>query len=217
MTGSVPQLGFIDPLQPEHTGYLHKVIAPRDLPKGSEYSIILDKNVSAKGTLAFMLDKPHGVDGDSLGHHMNVKFDVPKFAQKFFYDHKEIDEATYLKLKNFENAAKPVRIAGKVLLATGIVLDAIELGAAIYDDVKDSDNFVEKKTVSTAVEIGIRWTGSVLGAQKGAAVGAVIGSAFPVVGTAVGGAIGGVLGGIGGAYLGGWIGECVVDITWLYE
>ena len=33
----------------------------------------------------------------------------------------------------------------------------------------------------------------------------------------VGGAVGGVLGGIGGSYLGGWIGECVVDITWLYE
>ena len=148
---------------------------------------------------------------------MNVKFDVPQKYQKFFYDHKEISESTYLKLKNFENAAKSVRIAGKVLLVMGIALDILELGTAIYDDIKDSDNFVEKKTVSTAVEIGSRWTGSVLGAQKGAAVGAVIGSAFPVVGTAVGGAIGGVLGGIGGAYLGGWLGECVVDITWLYE
>jgi phage tail tape-measure protein len=99
----------------------------------------------------------------------------------------------------------------------GSALDVIELGTTIYEDVKDANNFPEKGTVSTAVEIGGRWTGSVLGAQKGAAVGAVIGSAFPVVGTAVGGAVGGVLGGIGGSYLGGWIGECVVDITWLYE
>ena len=164
-----------------------------------------------------MLDKPHGVDGKPVGYHMNVEFDVPQKYQKFFYNHKEISESTYLKLKNFKDVAKPIRIAGKVLLVMGIALDAIELGTAIYDDVKDADNFIEKRTVSTAVEIGSRWTGSVLGAQKGAAVGAAIGSAFPVVGTAVGGAIGGVIGGVGGAYLGGWIVECVVDITWLYE
>jgi len=217
ISGAVPQLGFIDPLQPEHTGYSHKIIVPRDLPKGSEYSIILDKNISSKNKRVFMLDKPHGVDGNPVGYHMNVEFNVPKKFQKFFYDHKEIDESTYLKLKNFKNAAKPVRIAGKVLLVMGVALDVIELGTAIYEDAKDSNNFPEKETVSTAVEIGSRWTGSVLGAQKGAAVGAVIGSAFPVVGTAVGGAVGGVLGGIGGSYLGSWIGECVVDITWLYE
>lgn len=216
LSGSVPALGFIDPLQPEYTGYSHKVVT-KNLPKGKEYSIILDKNHSPKGTRAFMLDKPHGVKGKPVGYHMNVEFDVPKKFQKFFYDHKEISESTYLKLKNFRNVAKPVRIAGKVLLAAGIALDTIELGTAIYEDVKDADHFPEKSTVTTAVEIGSRWTGSILGAQKGAAVGAVIGSAFPVVGTAVGGAVGGVLGGIGGSYVGGWIGECLVDITWLEQ
>lgn len=216
LSGAVPQLGFIDPLQPEHTGYSHKIVT-KNLPKGKEYSIILDMNNSPKGTRAFMLDKPHGVKGNPVGYHMNVEFDVPKFAQKFFYNHKEIHESTYLKLKNFKNVAKPVRIAGKVLLAMGSVLDAIELGTAIYEDVKDADNFPEKRTVSTAIEIGGRWTGSVLGAQKGAAVGAVIGSAFPVVGTAIGGTIGGILGGVGGSYLGGWLGESIVDITWLEQ
>ena len=145
---------------------------------------------------------------------MNVEFDVPKTFQKYFYNHKEIDESAYLKLKNFKDIAKPIRIAGKVLLATGIALDAIELGTAIYEDIKDSDNFPEKETVSTAVEIGSRWTGSVLGAKAGAIAGATVGSAFPVIGTAVGGAVGGLIGGIVGSCTFSKLGEYVVDITW---
>ncbi len=164
-----------------------------------------------------MLDRPHKVDGMPFGYHMNVEFDVPKTFQKYFYNHKEIDEATYFKLKNFKNVAKPIRIGGKILLAMGAALDAAELGTAIYDDIKDSDNFLEKETVSTAFEIGGRWTGSALGAKGGAILGATIGSAFPVVGTAVGGVVGGLVGGIAGSYAGGWFGEYVIDITWLEQ
>jgi len=229
LSGAVPALGFIDPLQSEVSGYSHKFkkrtrptgeVAERyhvsDLPEKYDASVIL-KRVGNKKELAFMLDQPHKVDGDIAGYHMNVHVDVPERLQRYFYNHKEINESTYLKLKNFKNVAKPVRFAGKILLATGIVLDVVELGVAVLNDVKDSNNFPEKGTVSTAIEIGSRWTGSALGAKGGAMLGAAAGSALlpiPIVGTAVGGAIGGFLGGVGGSYAFSALGEYVVDVTW---
>ena len=178
------------------------------------FPIILNKNSLFKDKRAFMLDKPHTVDGKKIGYYMNVEFDVPKAFQKYFCNHKKIDESIYLKLKNFKDTEKLIRIAGKALLITGIALDAIELGTAISEDIKDSDNFLEKGTVSTAVEIGSRWTGFVLGAKAGAIAGATVGSTFPVIGTAAGGAVGGLIGGIVGSCTFSKLGEYVVDITW---
>ena len=226
LSGSVPTLGFIDPLQPNVTGYRH-ILADKNRPRGRaaevynvdslpkkyKASVILNKP-GHKG-VAFMLDHPHIIDGGIEGYHMNVHVDVPPQLQKYFYNHKEITESTYLKLHNFKNVAKPIRIAGRVVLVMGIVLDAVELGMAVYEDVKDSDNFPEKETVSTALEIGGRWTGAALGAKGGAMLGATIGTTIaPVLGTAIGGVVGGLIGGIAGSYALGAIAEYAIDVTW---
>lgn len=65
-----------------------------------------------------------------------------KLAKKL--DHIEISETAYNLLKNFDNTAKVVRIAGKTLLVAGIVADTISLGQAINEDLNDADKKLAK-------------------------------------------------------------------------
>ena len=198
-TGSLPVAGVINPLQSNLTGISHKVISGRKptgsiadyyhidgIPSPNRYSVVLQKTNDGMKPI-FRLDHPHYEDGIPLPYHMNVDMDVPKFAKNYFYNHKEISESTYLRLKDFKNASKYIRVAGKALLATGVALDALELGTTIDADLKDADRKLGKKTLSAAASIGGSWAGAALGAKGGAMLGAVAGTAFfPFVGTAMG-------------------------------
>ena len=229
-TGSLPVAGVINPLQSDLTGISHKVISGRKptgsianyyhingIPSPNRYSVIVQKTNDGMKPI-FRLDHPHYENGIPLPYHMNVDMDVPKFAKNYFYNHKEISESTYLRLKDFKNASKYVRVAGKALLATGIALDALELGMTIDADLKDADRKLGKRTLSTAASIGGSWAGAALGAKGGAMLGAVAGTAaFPFLGTAIGGVIGGVFGGIGGGLAGDKLATYIVDITYLED
>ena len=52
------------------------------------------------------------------------------------------------------------------------MLDALELGKAIEDDLHDVDGKLGRKTLSTAASIGGQWGGAALGAKLGAMFGA---------------------------------------------
>lgn len=54
-------------------------------------------------------------------------------------DHTEISKEAYDILKDFQHSAKVVRIAGRVLLVAGAVLDALELCNVIDGDLHDAD------------------------------------------------------------------------------
>jgi 6-phosphofructokinase len=54
----------------------------------------------------------------------------------------------YLRLKNFGETAKKIRVAGRVLLVAAIALDVIELCKTIDADLKNSDKKLGRKTVS---------------------------------------------------------------------
>jgi len=104
------------------------------------------------------------------------------------------------------------------LLATGVVLDIIEISQTIYIDKHDADKKIGKDSYSKVASILGSWSMSALGAKGGAMLGATIGTAvLPGLGTAVGGAVGGLVLGIAGSYVGSYggskLGEYVVDIT----
>ena len=167
-----------------------------------------------------------GLDGDSLtedgvyGRKTEAKWDAlpgssaRQRALAKGLDHVEISENAYRVLKNFNDTAKIVRAAGKVLLVAGAALDALELYQTVQDDLQDADRKIGKKTYSEIASIGGSWSGATLGAKSGAMAGAAIGTAIlPGVGTAVGGIAGGLILGIVGSYGGSTLGKWVVDIT----
>ncbi|WP_312612315.1 hypothetical protein [Oscillibacter sp.] len=113
-TGSLPVAGVINPLQSNLTGISHKVISGRKptgsiadyyhidgIPSPNRYSVVLQKTNNGMKPI-FRLDHPHYEDGIPLPYHMNVDMDVPEFAKNYFYNHKEISESTYLRLKDFK-------------------------------------------------------------------------------------------------------------------
>ena len=215
ISGSVPMLGFIDPLQSKATGYKHIIASVKKpsgtilnhykmnkLPANYSYSVIL-KNKQR----AFMLDRPHYENGLPLDYHMNMEMDVPKRLKKYFYNHKPITEEAYLKLKNFQKIAKPVRMGGRVLLVSGVALDALELYKAI-----EKDGITSKSAISTSASIGGRWAGATLLDKLGATAGGLTGP-YALVAIPVLGLVGGIVGSIGGDALAKWI----VDITWAEE
>lgn len=93
-----------------------------------------------------MLDKPHIEDGKSLPFHINYDVDKPEFLKKYL-NHKPISEATYMRFKNFTEVGKVVHMGGKILLVAGILLDTLELGNAVIDDLNDADQKRGKKQV----------------------------------------------------------------------
>lgn len=103
---------------------------------------------------------------------------------------------------------KVIRIGGKILLVCGIVLDALELGKAIEDDLHDVDGNLGRKTLSTAASIGGQWGGAALGAKLGAATTIYAPVAVPIL-SLVGGAV--------GAFAGDALAKWVVDITYVGE
>lgn len=225
MDSAVPSLNWVNPLQPGVTGIEHRIsdaskptgkirdfFSMENLPDKYDYSIILQPQ-NGELKRAFMLDAPHYKNGKPIGYHMNMALNIedalPQFAKKYFYDHKELPEEAFLKLKNFKNA-KMLRFGGRMLFVGGVVLDALELWEAASADWSE-DEKLGHETISAAASIGGRWAGGAAGAKLGSMGGAMLGTALipiPVVGTAIGGFVGGLALGIVGSFA-----EWVVDVT----
>ena len=123
-----------------------------------------------------------------------------------------------MRFKNFTKVGKVIRIGGKSLLVAGVLLDTLELGNIVIDDLNDADKKIGKKTGITVAQIGGRWAGATAGAKIGAMAGAGIGTAVaPGIGTAIGGAVLGLAGGTAGAIGGEAFVNWVFDITDLEE
>lgn len=224
VSGSVPVLSYVDILQSDLTGVTHEVLIKditkakklnpklKNLPDMNDYSILFySKN--GKKSRAFMLDRANFEDGNDLSFHINYDADKPAFLKKYL-NHKEIPESIYIRFKNFAKVGKIVRIGGKVLLVAGILLDTIELGNTVIDDLNDADKKIGKRTGMAAAEISSRWAGAAIGAKLGAMAGSGIGTAVvPGPGTAIGGAVLGFVGGIAGAVGGEEFANWVFDIT----
>ncbi|MCI9331134.1 MAG: hypothetical protein HFG05_03025 [Oscillibacter sp.] len=148
----------------------------------------------------------------------HVNFDTMPDSGRFYeylrgrYNHYPLSDGAYDALKDLTTTGKKVRIAGKVLLVAGAVLDAIELCLAIDSDLKDADRKLGKTTVSTIASIGGRWTGAAAGAEVGAALGAMTGPAAPIAIPILS-----ILGGIGGSFAGDYLAKWVVDITYVED
>lgn len=221
LRGSVPALAWIDPLQSSHT----KIYSMPIESNGLKYSSLRDlspRSINPKGTTIFRVDAPHsGADFYHINTVEGKSIQRGKYAASELQlnnlnglNHTEISDDAYKVLKNFDGVAKKIRVAGRVLAATGIVLDALELYQTIEIDKQDADRKIGKTTYSEIASIGGSWAGGALGAKGGALVGASIGTAiFPGVGTAIGGAAGGFILGIVGSFTGDKLGSYVVDIT----
>ena len=215
MRGTFPTLTWIDPLQSGSTGIRAATKTTRD---GRTFSRLVR---DGSNTPLFRADL-HPYKGNPNYYHVNVDTlpDASAHQRNLAkrLDHAEISKEAYDVLKDFQISAKKVRIAGRVLLVAGSVLDALELCSTIDDDLHDADRKIGKKTYSAAAEIGGSWAGSALGAKGGAWAGAAIGTAIlPGVGTAVGGITGGLILGVAGSFAGSSLGKWVVDITEIGE
>lgn len=213
--GTIPTLRWIDPLQSNSTGIRAATKTAKD---GRSFSRLIR---DGSNTPLFRADL-HPYKGNSNYYHVNVDTlpDAPVHQQNLAkrLDHAEISKEAYDVLKDFQTSAKKVRIAGRVLLVAGSVLDVLELCSTIDDDLHDADRKIGKKTYSSAAEIGGSWAGSALGAKGGAWAGAAIGTAvLPGVGTAVGGIAGGLVLGVAGSFAGSSLGKWVIDITEIGE
>lgn len=215
MHGSVPTLGFIDPLQSSITN-----IAIGATKNGVNQGVT---NALMMGPRPYVhFDPPHGSGkGWFQGtkqridyYHINLDSieRAPGIYQwlSYRYNHYPISEDAYNVLKNLKKAGKVVRIAGRALLVAGAVLDAVEIGSAMHTDLNDADGKLGKITVSAVAEVGGSWGGAFLGAKLGALAGTIAGPAAPVA-VPILGIIGGIAGAIGGSALAEW----VVDITYL--
>ena len=218
--GSVPTLTWADPLQSSFSSVYSKKIPNTNVSALWDFS---QRSANPnKGIVVFRVDEPHGsfnyrhintVEGRSI---KSGKYNPSEFqrANLNALNHTEISDDAYRVLKDFDGVAKKVRVAGKILLVAGAVLDALELYQTIEGDLHDADRKIGKKTYSAVAGIGGSWGLGALGAKGGAAAGAAIGTAImPGVGTAIGGAVGGLVLGIAGSYGGDALGRWVVDIT----
>lgn len=215
VNGSIPTLGFIDPLQSHITGI----------------TVGASKAGAAEGlTNALMLgnwpyirfDPPHnGRIGYFRGEKISIDFphinlDAIKNAPGIYnwvqsrYNHYKISDEAYDALKNLSKTGKIVRIGGRVLLVVGVIADVLEIREAIRADLGDADQKLGKTTLSAIASVGGSWAGAFGGAKIGALAGAMTGPAAPIA-IPVLGIIGGALGALGGELAAEW----VVDITCL--
>lgn len=176
----------------------HPFIRFDPIPSGTETAWVRGKKTT--------INYPH-VNFDPTAD-SNALYD---FIRKQFNHYPLTDEA-YNALKDLKDVGKKFKIAGKVLLVAGAVLDALELGMAIDADLKDADRKLGKTTASAFFSIVGRWGGAAAGAKGGAVLGALMGPAAPVAIPVLS-----IAGGIAGSFLGDWGGnilvEKVVDIT----
>lgn len=223
--GTFPTLAWVDPIQSKMTGIHYKRIESNGIEYASLYDTSLRSNNIKHGknvgVTVFRADvkEPLGthintVEGKSIKNGLyKPSSELQKYAINKL-NHKTIDDRTYRILKDFDQHAKKIRIAGKVMAVTGTALDVLEIVQTIHIDTHDADRKLGKTTYSTLASIGGSWSLGALGAKGGAMLGASIGTAIlPGVGTAIGGAVGSLVLGIAGSYSGGKLGEYVIDIT----
>ena len=180
------------------------------------------KLISVDSSLPLFSADLHPYQGNPTYYHINVRTSTEASAwQKSLasqVDHMKIFKEAYDILKDFQHSAKVVRTAGRIFLAAGAALDALELANTIDDDLHDADGKIGKSTYTSAASIGGSWAGGALGAKGGAFAGATIGTAIlPGIGTAIGGIAGGLILGVAGSYAGSSIGKWVIDITEIGE
>ncbi len=215
--GVVPALRWTDLLQTEHTG-----IEIGHTKKGGDAEL---KNAlvhpSKKRYIRF--DPPHS-DGTTLVrgkrihvdyNHINID-EVPDSNWLYEqirknFDHYPLSDKAYKLLTHLDGTTKEIRRAGKKLLASGLVLDALELGNAIIADIKDPGKKPDKM-ISSAASIGGSWAGAALFAKAGAALGVATGPAAPFA-IPILTVVGGVVGSIGGSRLADYL----IDITGMEE
>lgn len=228
--GSFPSLTIINPLQTDLTGIkIDSILKSKKktpgLPQNLPGSKLPDKywqtflfDTTKEGNQAlFYFDAPHNQHSYyHWNYHPSDSTLIP------LGDHVAITEDAFLKLSHFQQGAKVVKIAGRILLVTGVALDALEIGTTMYADLNDADGKLGRSTITTAASIAGEWSGSIAGAKLGAMAGAALGSAvLPGPGTLVGGFVVGLVGGIAGAVagdsFGNWLAECILDITGVGE
>lgn len=220
--GSVHTFAWINPLQ----SFCTKITSEPIIKNGETIFSLRDsstRSISGKPTVVFRPDTPHNgfpythinaVEGRSIKSGQYVPSSEFQLANLNSINHKEISEDAYRILKDFDGISKKVRTAGKVLLVTGVALDALELYQTIESDLHDADRKIGKKTYSHAASIGGSWLLSALFSEGGALAGAAIGTAImPGVGTAIGGVVGSVTLGLAGSFGGSALGKWVVDIS----
>lgn len=213
--GSVPTLGFIDPLQTAKTG-ISMGATKNAAQSGLQNAFVINHHPyfrfdpSHNGRVGMFRDQKLPID------YNHVNLDKLPDANKVYtwmqgrYNHFKISDDAYRVLSHLEKTGKIVRIAGKVLLVAGAALDALEIGATMQQDLNDADGKLGKPTLSAVASIGGSWAGAFAGAKAGALLGALTGPAAPVFVPILS-----IVGGIGGTIGGRELGEYIVDITCL--
>ncbi len=215
--GIVPTLSWIDVLQTNKTG-----ISVGVTRSGQLYGI---KNAFVYKKKPYIRFDPshNGQIGYFRGQKMPINYKHVNFEKvnnsnfiyeqiRMRYNHYPLSDEAYNVLKNLDDTGKKVRIGGRVLFVTGIVLDTLELGKSINDDLNDADKKIGKKTLTSVFSIGGSWAGAAIGAKIGASVGAFTGPAAPIAIPVLS-----LVGGIAGSFVGDSLGSYVVDITYVGE
>ena len=171
--GTIPTLRWIDPLQSNSTGIR---TVTKTVGDGRTFSRLVR---DGSNTPLFRADL-HPYKGNSNYYHVNVDTlpDAPVHPQNLAkrLDHAEISKEAYDVLKDFQTSAKKVRIAGRVLLVAGSVLDVLELCSTIDDDLHDADRKIGKRL--TAQQLKSVAVGLAVSLARKAAHGPVLQSAL---------------------------------------
>jgi len=212
---------WVDPL----TGHNIKLTLdnPKNPSKIEPHNFIADTSPDANYYRYYRVDPPHNDYGWYKGkrtfidyNHLNINFPEPhnELQKKMikYGNHVRLSDKNYAKLSNLKNFGKKVRFKGKVFCVAGAVLDALELGLSVADDLNDDDKKLGKKAATTAFSIGGRCGGAALGAKIGSVAGGFTGPAAPAM-IPVLALVGGIAGSIGGDAFAKW----VADITYVEE
>jgi len=214
--GVVPALAWTDLLQTEHTG-----IKIDSSTNGGKAGLTNAFKIGEHPYIRF--DPPHG-GGKTMVRGVKKTIDynhinIDKVANSNWlydqiqknFDHYPLSDKAYKLATHLDSTTKEIRVAGKKLLASGLVLDALELGSAIVADIKDSGKMPDK-TISSAVSIGGSWAGAALLTKAGVALGIATGLAAPFA-IPILAIAGGILGSVGGSRLADYL----IDITKMEE
>lgn len=212
---SIPSTNYINPLQTKITNVGYRAPLRKD---GITKQYQLYDLPSHQRLLEFDKHQLSNAKGTKIPDALHMNVETPKGASKLqtrvakAINHKPIPEPVYEAFKNFDDVKNNVKTAGKALAAVGVVLDAYEIGSAVYFDLNDEDKKIGKKTWQTSVGIVGSYAGSAGGAKLGAMGGAALGTLIcPGLGTLIGGFIGGIAGGYAGASGGRALGEYIID------
>ncbi|THD24874.1 hypothetical protein D915_004315 [Fasciola hepatica] len=168
-------------------GYTHTVAPKYRVMLNSSRNCKVNVIDVASNSWLMRFDKAHR---GAPYNHININPMVTGLARD---PHVKLPPGGLTAAKTAARVGKTINKANKVLVPVAVAMDAVSLGRAVGDDVK---NGTSRNSVSTAVEIAGGFGGAYGGAAGGAALGTMI---CPGVGTIVGGLVGSLVGGIGGS------------------